>query len=115
MVVRVGAQAHTHAARGGGVAELSSVRGGHGARGPAAPSQLVAVCGRAGRGREKGGGGRKRKEEKEKEKGKKKRKRKRREGGKKRKRKGGAGGIRGDGREPVAASTRSDVHEKRGE
>jgi len=31
------------------------------------------------------------------------------------KRKGGTGGIRGDGREPGVASTRSDAHEKRGE
>jgi len=60
-------------------------------------------------GEKKGEGGRKRKEEKEK--GKKKKKRKRR--GRKKKR--GPGEIRGDGREPVAASTRSDVHEKRGE
>jgi hypothetical protein len=32
---------------------------------------------------------------------------------KRRKRKGDAGGIRGDGREPGVASTRSDTHEKR--
>ena len=44
-------------------------------------------------------------------------KKKRREGKKRkrRKRKGGTGGIRGDGREPGVASTRSDAHEKRGD
>jgi len=49
---------------------------------------------------------RKRKRKKgEKEKGEK-------EKGKRRKRRGGAGGIRGDGREPGMASTKSDAHEK---
>ena len=50
--------------------------------------------------------------EKEKEKRKKKRKGKKR---KKEKKKEGTGGIRGVGREPGVASTRSDAHEKREE
>ena len=50
--------------------------------------------------------------EKEKEKKKKKRKGKR---GKRRGKKEGTSGIRGVGREPSVASTRSDAHEKRGE
>ena len=94
------AHRRARAAHGRGGAELSRVRGGRGARGPAAPSQLVAVRGRTGRGREK------RKEEKEREKEEEKKKERER---KKRKRKGGAG------HEPVAASTRSDTHVKRGE
>ena len=61
----------------------------------------------AGRRKEKGEGGRKRKRKGEREEEKKKKR-----GRKKRKGKGGAGGIRDDGREPVAASTRSDAHEK---
>ena len=50
--------------------------------------------------------------EKEKEKKKKRENRKR---GKRRGKKEGTGGIRGVGREPGVASTRSDAHEKRGE
>jgi len=50
--------------------------------------------------------------EKEKEKKKKKRKGKR---GKRRGKKEGTGGIRGVGRKPGVASTRSDAHEKQGE
>jgi len=50
--------------------------------------------------------------EKEKEKRKKKRKGKKR---KKEKKKEGTGGIRGVGRKPGVASTRSDAHEKQGE
>ena len=44
--------------------------------------------------------------------GKKKRRKRKREKGKRGK--GDVGGIRGDGREPGVASTRSDAHEKRG-
>ena len=58
---------------------------------------------------EKKRGGRKRK--------KKKGERRRKEKGEreeKEKKKRGAGEIRGDGREPIVASTRSDAHEKRG-
>ena len=70
-----------------------------------------AECARgAGRRKEKGEGGRKRKR-----KGKREEEKKKKRGRKKRKGKGGAGGIHDDGREPVAASTRSDTHEKRGE
>ena len=48
--------------------------------------------------------------EKEKEKKKEKREKRKKEG-----KKEGTGGIRGVGHEPGVASTRSDVHEKRGE
>ena len=48
----------------------------------------------------------KRKREKEEE--------KKKEREEKEKKKRGAGEIRGDGREPIVASTRSDAHEKRG-
>ena len=62
--------------------------------------------------------GRRRKEKR------KRRKRKRKKGekekgekekGKRKKRRGGAGGIRGDGREPGVASMRSDAHKEGGE
>ena len=62
-------------------------------------------------GEKKGEGGRKRKNKK----GERRRKEKgEREEKKKKKKKRGAGEIRGDGREPIVASTRSDAHEKRG-
>ena len=63
--------------------------------------------GRKEKGREKG-----EKKKGEREKGKREKKKRRKEKGKRRKRKGGAGGIRGDGREPGVASTRSDAHKK---
>ena len=70
----------------------------------------------AGAVREQGGGKEEEKNEerrREKEMGKK--KRRERKTRKRRERKGDAGGIRGFGREPSVASTRSNVHEKRGE
>ena len=66
------------------------------------------MCGQE-QGEKKGEGGRKRK--------KKKGERRRKEKGEreeKEKKKRGAGEIRGDGREPIVALTRSDAHEKRG-
>ena len=63
-------------------------------------------------------GSRERRKEKEGERGKRKRRERRRkekgEREEKEKKKRGAGEIRGDGREPIVASTRSDAHEKRG-
>ena len=72
---------------------------------------MACVCSAwAGAVREQGEEEKKEERRREKEKGKK----KRREGKKRkrRKRKGDAGGIRGVGREPSVASTRSDAHEK---
>ena len=63
-----------------------------------------------------GQGKKEKKKEKRREKEKeKKKKRENRKRGKRRGKKEGTGGIRGVGREPGVASTRSDAHEKRGE
>ena len=59
--------------------------------------------------------GRKEKEKENREKKRRKGKREKGKKGKGEKGRGDAGGIRGDGREPGVASTRSDAHEKRGD
>ena len=62
-------------------------------------------------------GSRERRKEKEGERGKRKREKeeeKKKEREEKEKKKRGADEIRGDGREPIVALTRSDAHEKRG-